>query len=61
MVGVKEEFLILLFKRMLGLEKGAFGSKIDVSEAPCTGKGLEDLTGPASKRSRGWDKLMGPI
>ena len=49
MVGVKEEFLILLFKRMLGLEKGAFGSKIDVSEVHFTGKGLEDLTGPASK------------
>ena len=49
MVGVNEEFVIQLFKRMLGLEKGAFGSKIDVSEEPCTGKGLKDLTGPASK------------
>ena len=26
--------MILLFKRMLGLDKGTFGSKIEVSEVP---------------------------
>ena len=45
MVGVKEEFVILLFKRMFGLDNGADDSKKEVSDV----EGLGNLTGQGSE------------
>ena len=33
-VGMKEKFVIRLVKRMLGLDKGAYCSKMEVSDVP---------------------------
>ena len=44
---MKKKFVILLVKRMLGLDKEADGSKMEVSDVAKTWKGLGDLTGQA--------------
>ena len=38
-VGVKEDFVILLLKRMFGMDNGANDSKKEVSDVPYTWKG----------------------